>query len=136
MSVSVETRGREVLIVRAGGASLTVDRSGHGNDSSFRSVDLMTAALGTCMVGTMLSFAESAGIPVDSVRVELKPTISLDPERVKRIRAVMTIRSAVSDEQMTRLREAAESCKVHNSLHRGVETELSMTCDVEVPEGV
>ena len=136
MGVTVETRGPELLVVQAGNASLTVDRSGHGDESTFRSVDLMTAALGTCMVGTMLTFANSAGIPVESVRVELKPIVSLDPERVKRIRAVMTIHGPVSDEQLPQLRQAAESCKVHNSLHRGVETELAMTCELEVPENV
>lgn len=137
MSVSVETSGAGLLEVRAGEASLTVDRLGHGGAATFRSVDLLAAALGSCMVGTMLSFAQDAGVRVESVKVELKPVLAVEPERVKRIRAAMTIRGEISNEQMSALRVAAESCKVHNSLHRGVDTELTITLEaIAVTENV
>jgi uncharacterized OsmC-like protein len=84
------------------------------------------AGLGSCMVGTMLDAAEVAGISVGKVRVELRPIISFQPERVSKIKMKMVVGGDLTEAQVAELKLAAESCKVHNSLHDGVLTELDL----------
>lgn len=127
MNVIVETTDTGALKITSGGATLTVDRSGDPSIVSFHSVDLFLAGLGSCMVGTMLDAAEASGISAGNVRVELRPIISFQPERVSKIKMKMYVDGDVSEAQVEELKLAAESCKVHNSLHAGVITELDLT---------
>jgi uncharacterized OsmC-like protein len=124
MNVVVETITTEILEITAGKATTRVDRSGDPDAVGFHSVDLLLAGLGACMVGTMLGAAEKASIPVGHVRVELRPIIAFGPERVSKIKMKMFVTGDVSAEQTEELKVAAESCKVHNSLHHGLHTEL------------
>lgn len=126
MNVIVETIGKDVLEITAGKANIQVDRSGDPSAVGFHSVDLFLAGLGSCMVGTVLDAAQVAGITVENVRVELRPIISLQPERVSKIKMKMWIDGNVSAAQVAELKIAAESCKVHNSLHNAVLTELDL----------
>lgn len=128
MQMVVERMKDHRLEARTETATVVVDRPAaqDGEDNVFRSVELLLASLGTCMVGTMLSFAEQEGIPVEDVRVELKPLVALNPERVSKIRMTMHLGGDLTSEQMDRLKEAAEQCKVHNTLHAGAATELKV----------
>jgi uncharacterized OsmC-like protein len=126
VNVVVETITKGVLEVTAGKATTRVDRSGDPNAVGFHSVDLLLAGLGSCMVGTMLSAAEEASIPVGHVRVELRPIVSFGPERVSKIKIKMFVDGEITAEQVEALKIAAESCKVHNSLHQGLETEFDL----------
>jgi uncharacterized OsmC-like protein len=103
-----------------------VDRSGDSNIVSFHSVDLFLAGLGSCMVGTMLDAAELSGISAGHIRVEMRPIISFQPERVSKIKMKMIVDGPVTEAQVAELKLAAEACKVHNSLHDRVLTELDV----------
>lgn len=128
MTVVIEqTEGRR-LRVMSGDYETIVDRTSSSHEG-FRSVDLLLGSLGSCMVGTMLTAAESRNISISGVRVELRPMVALSPERVSRIRMKMTFEGDVTPEELRVLREAAESCKVHNSLHAGIETQLVIAAD-------
>ena len=124
MNVMVETVDGKILTVTAGNATTKVDRSGDPDAVGFHSVDLLLAGLGSCMIGTMLSAAEEASITVSGARVELRPVVAFGPERVSRIRMKMSVDGDFSADEMVVLQAAAESCKVHNSLHHGVATEI------------
>lgn len=128
MQMVVERIDGHRLEARTDTATVVVDRAAaqEGDADVFRSVELLLAGLGTCMVGTMLTFAEQEGIPVGDVRVELKPLVALNPERVSKIRMTMHLGGDLSAEQLEQLREAAETCKVHNTLHAGAATELKI----------
>ena len=54
---ALEARTRDVTL-----------RVGRASDDTFRSVELLLAALGSCMLGTMLVFAENVGVALDGVR--------------------------------------------------------------------
>lgn len=127
MSVVVERIEGKTLRVTAGNATTMIDGTGADGSTGFRSVDLLLASLGSCMVGTMLTAAAEASIPVSDVRVELRPVVTLTPhERVSRIRMKMTIGGSFTDADRAALAAAAESCKVHNSLHHGIQTQLDV----------
>jgi len=128
VNVTVERLQGHRLEVSNGSSSTIVDRDATaGGERTFKSVELLLAGLGSCMAGTMLTFADEAGIAVESVRVDLKPVVSLNPERVSRIRMKMVLGGDLTDDELQRLQEAAEGCKVHNTLHAGAATELHVT---------
>lgn len=130
MNVTVERVQGKTLRVTAGDATVTVD----GGTEGFRSVDLLLGALGACSAGTMLTAAAEASIPVTTVRVELKPVVTMAPaERVSRIKVKMTLGGNLSKDDLTALRAAAETCKVHNSLHHGIETQLDLLAEEPQP---
>lgn len=129
MTVIVERIEGKTLRVSAGDATAIVD----GGAGGFRSVDLLLGALGACSAGTMLTAAAEASIPVTSVQVELRPVVSLTPERVSRIKVKMTVGGDLSEDDLAALRAAAESCKVHNSLHHGIETQLDLLSGESLP---
>lgn len=124
--VVVKQVDERVLEVRSGSAVTLVDGSGR-SDGTFRSAELLLGALGSCVVGTMLSRARDLGCDISDVRIELRHTVSgTSPERIVRIRAVLTYDGAVSPEQERELVHAASSCKIHTTLHHGVETSLEV----------
>lgn len=129
MTVIVERVEGKTLRVAAGDATVTVD----GGSEGFRSVDLLLGALGACSAGTMLTAAAQASIPVTTVRVELRPVVTMTPERVSRIKVKMTIGGNLSKDDLVALRAAAETCKVHNSLHHGIETQLDLLAEEPQP---
>lgn len=128
MQVVVERQRGHRLEVRTATASAIVDRPAAqaGEPGAFRSVELLVAGLGACMIGTMLSSAERDDIPVEDVRLELKPLTTVDGDRVAKVRMTMHVGGDLSDEQLERLHDAAASCKVHNTLHAGVRTMLTV----------
>lgn len=127
MSVVVERVEGKTLRVTAGNSTVIIDGTGQPGSAGFRSVDLLLGSLGSCMVGTMLTVAAQAAIPVTDVRVELRPVVTFAPsERVSRIRTKMTLAGDFSESDLQALNAAASSCKVHNSLHHGIETELEL----------
>lgn len=135
MNVIVEKLANGDLEITAGKATITVDRSGDPAVVSFHSVDLLLAGLGSCMVGTMLDSAEASGIPVGNVRVELRPIISFAPERVSKVKMKMVVDGDLTPDQVGELKLAAEACKIHNSLHDAVLTELELVAIASVGEG-
>lgn len=110
------------LEVRAGESTAIVDRDERG----FRSTELLLGALGSCTIGTLLSAAEAAGIPVGSVRAELSDVTSLATDTVTRARMTLHLDAALTADQVQLLTEAAATCKVHRSLHAGIETVLTV----------
>jgi uncharacterized OsmC-like protein len=104
---TLEARARDVVV--------SVGRAGGG----LRSVELLLAALGTCMLGTMLVFAENVGVELDGVRLELEPVLASAPERVAEVRMTMRIDGEIEPKRLASLRRVAEHCKVHSTLEHG-----------------
>lgn len=122
-TVVVEAGPSGTLEARARGVTLRVGRKA---DEGFRSVELLLAALGTCMLGTMLAFAEGAGVPVDGVRLELTPTLDTGPERVTRIEMRLRIDGDIEPKRLASLERAARHCKVHATLDHRPELALTL----------
>lgn len=122
-TVVVERAPDGALVAHARDVSLRVGRQA---DGGLRSVELLLAALGSCMLGTMLVFAENVGVPVEGVRLELTPTLADGPERVSRIEMRLRITGEIEPRRLASLRRVAEHCKVHSTLEHGPELTLSV----------
>lgn len=124
--VVVRQVDERILEVRSGQAVTMVDGSGR-SEGTFRSAELLVGALGSCVAGTMLSRARELGCAISDVRVELRHTVSGSaPERIVRVRGVLTYVGVVSAEQEQELAHAANTCKIHTTLHHGLESSLEV----------
>jgi putative redox protein len=101
-------------------------RVGRNAEDGFQSVELLLAALGTCMLGTMLAFAANVGVSLDGVRLELTPTLADGPERVNSIDMQLCIDGDVEPRRLASLQRVAEHCKVHSTLTHGPELTLTL----------
>lgn len=99
-----------------------------GADARPSPCDLLSAALGTCMVMTLRMYARQKGLPLDHVRVRLKHSKihASDCEhsesasgRIDRIEREIELRGALDEAQ--RPLEIADKCPVHRTLHREVD---------------
>jgi putative redox protein len=113
--VVVQRRDDGTLEARARDVAITVGREGDG----LRSVELLLAALGSCTLGTMLAFAENAGVDLAGVRLELEPVIAERPERIGEIRMTIHVGGDVDERRLASLRRVAEHCKIHQTLEHG-----------------
>jgi len=112
---ALEARARDVTL-----------RVGRASDDTLRSVELLLTALGSCMLGTMLVFAENVGVSLDGVRLELTPTLVDGPERVGQIDMRLVLDGDIEPKRLASLRRVAERCKVHSTLHHGPELTLTV----------
>ena len=128
MQVRVERISGRRLEIAARGVTTVVDRLAEdgGPGDGFRSGELLLGALGSCMLGTMLTFAENQKIDVGNVSVELRPVVEEHPERIARIDIAMRIEGDVTDRELQSLKRVAERCKITNTLHAGAETRLTL----------
>jgi len=106
------------------GARLHTDApvDNHGRGEAFSPTDLVTAALGACMLTIMGIVAERHGIDVRGVTVRLEKHMLADPDRrIGRLPAVITVPGRVSEEHKKLLERAALTCPVHKSLDPRIE---------------
>ena len=126
MDVAVTRLQGRRLEVEARGLTLIIDQLEEqgGPGDGFRSTELLLGALGSCMIGTMLGFAENQSIPVEGVKVSLSDELAEHPERIGRIRVEMQVSGAITESQAASLRRVAARCKVHSTLAMSPEVDV------------
>ncbi|MDH5504921.1 MAG: OsmC family protein [Acidimicrobiia bacterium] len=97
-----------------------------GPGDGWRPTELVLAALGGCMVGTMLSFAADQEIPVGDVRMVLEDEVDGPPKRIGVIKMTMFITGAVTPRQLESLKRVASKCKIGNTLADSPQLVLEM----------
>lgn len=105
-------------------AVLTTDapKDNMGQGASFSPTDLVATALATCMLTTMGIVAQRNNIDMtgSTARV-VKDMVTSPVRRIGTLTCEITVPTVLSDDQQTRLREAALHCPVHRSLHPDVQ---------------
>lgn len=101
-------------------SQLVVDRLPEqgGSGQGFRPTELLLLALGSCMMGTLWTFAENQKIPVEGIHLELSSEELPHPERVGRIEVKMEVKGKLSPKERERIMRVAQHCKIHNTLRR------------------
>jgi putative redox protein len=118
MHVEINRVSDKRLAVTGADGQIVIDElsSDGGPGDGWRPTELVLAALGGCMVGTMLSFAADQGIPVGDVRMVLEDEVAGPPKRIGRINMTMFVGGDVTDRQLESLKRVASKCKVGNTL--------------------
>lgn len=103
-------------------------KDNQGRGESFSPTDLVATALGSCMLTTMGILARTLNLDIagTTATVEKEMTTS-GPRQIQRLRVRVRVPREFSEEDMLKLRRAAETCPVTRSLHPSVEVPLEMT---------
>ncbi len=109
----------EATHVQSGNKIITdapLDNKGKGE--AFSPTDLLSAALGSCMLTIMGIAAREQGINIDGTTCSITKIMAADPRRVGEIQITFNFPSGdYSDKQKTILERAAHTCPVSKSLH-------------------
>lgn len=123
MKVEVEQIDGRRMAIRARGLEVIVDDTleAGGPGDGMRPVELLMGALGSCMIGTMITFARNQGISVSDISMTLEDETVEHPERIATIRIAMHLDTDADDRRIKTLERVAGACKIHNTLERSPE---------------
>ena len=109
----IKARGNEVIV------DDTIDDGGPGD--GFRPSELLMGALGTCTIGTMITFARNQGIEVSNITMNVEDESLKHPSRIGTIRMSMSIETDADDRRVKTLERVAGACKIHTTLEQSPE---------------
>ena len=120
MQVDIEQIEGRRMAIRARGLELIVDDTveAGGPGDGFRPSELLMGALGTCMIGTMITFARNQNITVSDISMHVEDEALEHPERIGTIRLIMDLETDADDRRVQTLERVAGACKIHNTLER------------------
>ena len=93
-------------------------KDNHGKGEAFSPTDLVATALGACMLSIMGIYARQHDIDIVGTRVDITKTMALNPRRIARIEATITMPPSgnYSEKERKALENAALTCPVAKSL--------------------
>ena len=92
-----------------------IDNNGKGE--AFSPTDLVSAALGSCMITIMAISAEKHGVDLSGTYASVKKVMSSNPRRISEIAIDIKMDKNIEKKDRKRLEKAALACPVHKSLH-------------------
>jgi uncharacterized OsmC-like protein len=131
MRVQVEQVEGRRMVIRARGLEVMVDDTveAGGPGDGFRPSELLMGALGTCMIGTMVTFARNQGISVGDISLDIEDQPAEHPERIAHIAVSMTLTTDADDRRLRTLERVASACKITNTLRRGTDVTLEFSAE-------
>jgi len=102
-----------------------VDNNGKGE--AFSPTDLVSAALGSCMMTIMGIMANRANIDIEGMEIDITKIMAAEPRRIAEVVLDFTMPDGktYSDKEKAMLENAARTCPVALSLHPDVKQTIS-----------
>lgn len=99
----------------------------NGKGEAFSPTDLVSAALGSCMMTIMGIVANRSGIDIDGMYIEITKVMAAEPRRIAEVvlNFTMPAGKTYSDKEKAMLENAARTCPVALSLHPDVKQTIS-----------
>lgn len=109
------------------GAKIITDAptDNHGKGEAFSPTDLLSAALGSCMLTIMGIGAQVHGFDIDGTQVDITKVMGTAPRRVVEIVVSLTFPHHYTDKQKKIIEAAARECPVANSLSAELKQTIS-----------
>lgn len=114
------TTGLE-FAVDNGTVEITAGPAGH------QPTELLLAGLGSCMLSTLVDYAQRNKIDADEITVTVSGEMESRPRRIARIKAVFHLPTGLSQTHADALVRAAHRCTVHTTLSNP--PEMTVTVD-------
>ena len=105
-------------------------RSG-GEDSAPTPLELLAAALGSCVALYVHQFCASRGYAQHGTRIEVTSRNAANPNRIGELAVTVHLPRALPAHAMEMLERVVRSCPVHNTLVHGAEVSVEMKAGVE-----
>ena len=102
---------------------------GGGEDLGPSPIELLGAALGTCVALYVQQFCHARELPYEGMRVEVEQHGAVNPSRVGRFVVRVVLPCELPEHYAEMLERVARSCPAHNTLEHGAE----VTVFVETP---
>lgn len=115
------------------GATILTDAptDNEGRGEAFSPTDLLSAALGSCMLTIMGIGARAHGFSIDGTEVEVTKVMGVSPRRVVEVVIEFTFVEVYGDKHRRVIEAAARECPVARSLH----PDLKQTLVFHYPRG-
>ncbi|MBS7565233.1 OsmC family protein [Mucilaginibacter sp. Bleaf8] len=112
-------------IAGSGKHAIVVDEpeSYNGTDTAMSPFPLLLSSLGSCTIITLRMYADRKMWVVDEIRVDLE-LFAVDGGHL--IERNLSIKGALTDEQLKRLEEIADACPVHKMLTGNIMIETNL----------
>jgi uncharacterized OsmC-like protein len=112
------------------GHRITVDQPApKGGDAGPMPLELIGAALGTCIALYVQQYCASRELPCEGLRVELHQESARAPYRVGAFRVSVLLPEPIAPEHLEMLERIARSCPVHNTLLHAPEMDIRIEAD-------
>ncbi|UOQ53741.1 OsmC family protein [Hymenobacter cellulosivorans] len=117
---------RTEAVHTASGTTIFTDApvDNHGRGESFSPTDLVSAALGTCMMTIMGIVAERQQLDLTGVSFEVQKHMAPEPRRIAQIDITFRMPTTLSDKERAVLENAARTCPVALSLNPEIRQEV------------
>jgi putative redox protein len=101
------------------GTKITTDapKDNGGEGKAFSPTDLVGAALGSCVVTTMVLFAERHGISLRGASFQVEKIMGTEPRRIAELVLKVHLPAELDPTNRLKLERAGMTCPVHKSLH-------------------
>ncbi|MBQ8221925.1 MAG: OsmC family protein [Bacteroidales bacterium] len=105
-------------------SGVKISVKGHGG--GFSPVDLTATSLGACMMAMMAFTAESKGINVEGMSVEVDKVMADNPRRIGEINIIVNFTQIYTDKEKMLLQKSAETCPVKKTLSSDCKINVTM----------
>lgn len=85
-------------------------------EGRWMATELFLSGLGSCMLATLVDYAQSQGIDVDGARVDVAAESVPRPVRFGTVRVTYTLPAGLTQPQVDALVRAGNRCKVHQTI--------------------
>ena len=107
---------------RIRGHRVVVDQPAHvGSDEGPMPLELLGAALGSCVALYVKQFSEARGIPYEGMEVEVRQLGAQNPGRIGTFDVRVVMPEEVPAQYASLLERVARSCPAHHTLSMGAE---------------
>lgn len=136
MSVKISGRflgGKKVELTHEdSGAKIVTDapKDNQGEGQSFSPTDMVTGALGACMMTIMAIVGERHGLDLAGMRMDIEKHMGEGPRRIAFIPLAFHLPAALAEADRALLEKAARACPVHHSLHPDVQEKIEFIYDI------
>lgn len=115
---ALETRGHRLVVDQPEGAG--------GEDVGPMPIELLGAALGTCVALYVQQFCEARGLEHTGMRVEVQQYGARDPGRIGRFEVRVKLPEALPERYADVVERVARSCPAHHTLALGAEVDIGV----------
>ena len=124
--IKLQDKDRCVIKHELSGAEILTDAPPEfgGGGRSFSSTDMVSAALGSCILTSIDKVVERAGHDPKKLTVTVKKTLSQKPKMIKEISVWISYPEKFEEKLLKKLERATEACPVKRSLNDKVNIKI------------
>jgi uncharacterized OsmC-like protein len=126
INIKHEKDFRVTAAVRGHHLTLDVPAEQGGMDAGPTPVELLVAAVGSCMAMHIAKYCKGAKLPHEGFGIDLDFQMSKDPLRIGSIMADITLPLGFPQDRIDAVRRAAEQCPVKNTLKESTALDMDI----------